>query len=156
MQIKKIAGFLIVITLMVVACSPEIKLENTLTKDGGRWNIDEVRVVSTTQLDPPVVTEFAADNQGEILFYESGSGILISLDTAINQLVADYFEWENTASTILLNFEDGLEQEYNIEEKSKDEQVWTREESIVNEVTNIVTVINTQITISRVNEISNK
>lgn len=142
--------------MVIAACSPELKLENNLTKNGGRWNIDEVRVVTTVQLDPPVVTEFSADNQGEILFYESGTGILIALDTAINELVADYFEWENTASTILLNFENGLEQEYNIEEKSKDEQVWTREESITDPVTSIVTIINTQITISRVNEISNK
>lgn len=46
-----------------------------------------------------------------------------------------------------------MEQEYNVEQTNKDKQIWTREESIVDPITSVTIIINTQITISRVNEI---
>lgn len=156
MQRFKIASTLIVIVLFAISCSPEIKLQNNLTKDGGRWNIDEIKVNSTIQLDPPVYSEVKENNAGELLFYESGTGIWIGFDTTLNVDVAKYFEYENTANTILINFENSLEQEYNVNQTNKDEQIWTREETIVDPVTSITAVINTQITISRANEIKNK
>lgn len=156
MRKTRIIGALAVIAMLVIACTPEIKFQKNLTKDGGRWNMDEIRVNTSVQLDPPVNSEYVADNQGELLFYESGTGIWIALDTTTNLDVANYFEYENTANSILINFENSLEQEFSVQEVSKDEQIWTREEAITDPVTNIVTNISTQITISRVNEISNK
>lgn len=156
MQKSKLVAALIVIVMFAISCSPEIKLQNTLTKDGGRWNIDELKVNTTVQLDPPVYSEEKVANQGELLFYESGTGIWIGLDTTLNVDVARYFEYENTSNTILINFENSLEQEYNVEQTNKDKQIWTREETIVDPITSITMVINTQITISRVNEIKNK
>ncbi|MBK6729764.1 MAG: hypothetical protein IPG60_01970 [Bacteroidetes bacterium] len=156
MQKLKIAAALIIIVMFAISCSPELKLQNTLTKDGGRWNIDELKVNTTVQLDPPVYSEEKISNQGELLFYESGTGIWIGLDTTLNVDVAQYFEYENTSNTILINFENSLEQEYNVEQTNKDKQIWTREESIVDPITSVTIIINTQITISRVNEIKNK
>ncbi len=152
----KLTAVIAICILFAIACSPEIKLQNILTKDGGRWNIDEVRINSTTQVDPPIYTETVADNMGEIIFFESGTGVWIGLDTALDVEVARYFEYENTGNTILINFDNTLEQEYSIEQKSKDEQIWTREETLVDPITSANVIVNTQITISRVNEVKNK
>lgn len=67
---KPIAGILSILfsSAIMISCSPEIKLQNNLTRDGGRWNIDEFKttvVVSTTP-DVPVITQ--TFNVGEAFF----------------------------------------------------------------------------------------
>jgi len=141
---------------LFVACSPEIKLQNHLTRDGGRWNIDEFKVTSVTKTDPPteptIIQEF---NVGEILFYESGTGIWIQYDTLTMQNVATYFEWENTNNSITMDLEGFTEEvEFSINEVSKDEQWWVREESFF--VGDLETVVTTEIHIVREEEIGNK
>jgi hypothetical protein len=132
-----------------------VKLQNVLTKDGGRWNVDKLSVVVTNSLDPD--NNFASEefNAGEMTFYESNRGVWITYDTTFMTNVAYYFEWENTANTIIVNFEDfpDEETEYTINQVSKEEQIWVNEDQeVVGEATITTT---TEITLVKEEEIDN-
>lgn len=101
---KLITIFSITLTLsFLVACSDQVKIQNNLTDKDGRWNIDEM----TYSLQFDTITTFLKyENVGEIIFYESGSGIFIQYDTTLLVDVARYFEWENTEGELTLQYAD--------------------------------------------------
>ena len=70
--------------------------------------------------------------------------------------VAYYFEWENTANSVILNFEDfpDTETEYAVNEVSKDEQIWTSED--VETVGSVTVTTTTELRLVREEEIANK
>ena len=45
--------------LVLASCSDEIKLQNTLTKDSGLWNLDEIKSTTVFSNDPdnPINTQ---------------------------------------------------------------------------------------------------
>ncbi len=150
-----VVTFFAALGLFLVSCSDEVKLQNVLTKDGGRWNVDKLSVVVTNSLDPD--NNFASEefNAGEMTFYESNRGVWITYDTTFMTNVAYYFEWENTANTIIVNFEDfhDEETEYTINQVSKEEQIWVNEDQeVVGEATITTT---TEITLVKEEEIDN-
>lgn len=156
-NMKSVAGIFSVLfsAAVLVSCSPEIKLQNNLTRDGGRWNIDEFKttvVVSTTP-DVPVITQ--TFNVGEAIFYESGTGVWIQYDTLTMQNVATYFEWENTSSEVILNLEGETEETtFSVNEVSKDEQWWVRDEEFA--VGDVITTTTIEIHLIREQELDNK
>lgn len=150
-----VVTFFAALGLFLVSCSDEVKLQNVLTKDGGRWNVDKLSVSVTNSLDPD--NNFASEefNVGEMTFYESNRGVWITYDTTFMTNVAYYFEWENTANTIIVNFEDfpDEETEYTINQVSKEEQIWVNQDSeVVGEATITTT---TEITLVKEEEIDN-
>jgi hypothetical protein len=155
MKNKTLTLLFIVGTIIFASCSDEVKLQNTLTKDGGRWNIDAFKVTVTSSIDPdnPLVTEDF--NIGEVTFYESNRGVWIVYDTTFMTNVAYYFEWENTANTVIMNFEDfpDDEQEFTINEVNKEEQIWFNEESEM--IGDITITTATEIDLVREEEIAN-
>lgn len=154
MKISTTLLSILFISATIISCSPEVKIQNHLTKNGGRWNIDEFKTTVTVSITPDDSLVYQAFNVGEALFYESGTGIWIQYDTTLLENIATYFEWENTATTILLNMEDETDEiEFKITEVSKDEQFWVREEEV--DVSGVITKTAIEIHLVREEEIAN-
>ena len=142
--------------LVLASCSDEIKLQNTLTKDSGLWNLDEIKSTTVFSNDPDNPINTQDFNVGEVSFYDSCRGVWITYDTMVMLNVAYYFEWENTANSVILNFEDfpDTETEYAVNEVSKDEQIWTSED--VETVGSVTVTTTTELRLVREEEIANK
>ena len=141
--------------LLLAACSPEVKLQNIMTRDGGRWDVDEVIVTVTTNTEPPPVVETREFNVAEALFYDGGTGVWIQYDTTLLVNVATYFEWENTANSITVNLEGMPEEiEYNVSQESKDEQWWAYESTEMVGELSVITAI--QMHLVREPDVANK
>lgn len=71
------------------------------------------------------------------------------------QNVATYFEWENTSSEVILNLEGETEETtFSVNEVSKDEQWWVRDEEFA--VGDVITTTTIEIHLIREQELDNK
>lgn len=94
--------------ILASSCSKENAIATTLTKQAGRWNIDNFTITVTTTLGavtlPPEITDYS--DVGYMYFFDNNDGQIIYTYGA-----GDYdfveFEWTPTA--------DGIVQEYNNE-----------------------------------------
>ncbi len=85
--------------LVAVSCSKAAKLENNLTKQGGRWNIDNYKVtIATTEL-APVITE--SGDAGYMYFFDNFDGHWIDLSNPDEDQFLE-FEWEITPENTLI------------------------------------------------------
>ncbi len=123
----------LLLSFIISSCSKQVKIENILTNGTGRWDLDEIKHTIAWDTFPPIRDTLY--NQGEVDFYESGTGTWIQIDTALamdtDYLVVHYFSWENTENELLIDFEGpSLEIPFTLVESDEDHQLLKYERSI--------------------------
>jgi hypothetical protein len=122
-----------------MSCSQQSKLADNLTRQSGRWNIDNYRITITTTGLPADVTEFG--DSGYMYFFDNFDGQWIDLKDPDETLFIE-FEWEITDANTLLITYDNEEFEFVFQVNEKDRQVIVYEETValtdeINVTTNI-------------------
>lgn len=125
---KKLSIFFLVIStaLLFSSCSKEMQIENNLTSQSGRWNIDNYKITITTTGLPPVISE--SGDLGYMYFFDNYDGqILFIYD------VGDYnfieFEWEATEGGVIISY-NNEDFEYSFTTNDKDRIVMYRSETV--------------------------
>ncbi|MFN3939222.1 MAG: hypothetical protein ACK4IY_01465 [Chitinophagales bacterium] len=126
---KKLTRFIFIpaLVLVIASCSDQKQLEKNLTRQAGRWNIDNYKVTIATTDQPTEVLEYG--DSGYMYFFDNGDGQWIDLKDPDETLFVE-FEWEITEESKLLieyNNEDFI---FDFVVNEKDRQVIRNEEVV--------------------------
>jgi len=107
------------ICLLFIAMASCGKTEKVLVKQDGIWNVD--KLTSITSVNGGTPTTDSETNAGTITFSEDGTGIIVYTAGG-----GDSFDWEVDGDIITITFLSlGMAIDYDINESSKNEQVWS-------------------------------
>lgn len=135
-NIRWILLFLLAGTLVLSSCSQKVKLADNLTRQSGRWNIDNYTITITTTGVPVDQTEYG--DAGYMYFFDNGDGQWIDLKDPDEDLFTE-FEWEISDGNTLLIKYNNEEFEFEFLVNEKDRQVIAYKEEV--QLTDDVTVI---------------
>jgi hypothetical protein len=125
--------------LLFAACSQQQQLADNLTRQSGRWNIDNYRITVATTGLPEDVTEYG--DSGYMYFFDNFDGQWIDLKDPDEVLFIE-FEWEITDANTLLIVYDNEEFEFTFQVNEKDRQVIVYSETVaLTDEINVTTTI---------------
>jgi hypothetical protein len=135
-NIRWIFLFLLAGTLVLSSCSQKVKLADNLTRQSGRWNIDNYTITITTTGMPADLTEYG--DAGYMYFFDNGDGQWIDLKDPDEDIFTE-FEWEISDGNTLLIRYNNEEFEFEFLVNEKDRQVIAYKEEV--QLTDDVSVI---------------
>ncbi|HCK22097.1 MAG TPA: hypothetical protein DHW15_08055 [Bacteroidetes bacterium] len=139
MKKLRLSLFILGAALTLASCSQQTQLADNLTRQSGRWNIDNYTITISTTGQPDDVTEYG--DSGYMYFFTNNDGQWIDLkDPDEFQFIE--FEWSITdANTLIIEYDnEEFEFAFQVNEKDRQVIVYTETVALTDEI-NVTTTI---------------